>query len=88
MGELKDKNHQASGTDDSVAIVVVLVIFMVVLMAVSITDPFPDGKSLGVTEFIMLWFREILTVGLFVIIGVAWLFKTIRKKRIRGDAKG
>lgn len=83
MGELKDKDHRSSGSDDSVVIGVVLVIFMVVMMAVSTIYPFPDGKSLGVGDFIMLWFREILIIGLFLVIGVAWLIQLIRKRMSR-----
>lgn len=88
MDTLKDKDRQSSPSDSSsIGFVLFLVLVMVLLMGISTIYPFPDGKSLSVTDFILLWSREILIVGLFVIIGFAWLFQIVRKKHIRRETK-
>jgi hypothetical protein len=88
MPESNDKDRQSPDSgSSSVGIVVAVVIFMVVLMWGSTTYQFPDGTFLGVGDFILLWFREIIIVGLFVVVGIVWLFQVFRKKLVRRNAK-
>jgi hypothetical protein len=51
-------------------------------MVASIYYPFPNGKAMTVSDFIQLWFLEIIIIGfvavVFLIAGVHWLWRRLQ----------
>jgi len=58
------------------------------MMIGSIYYPFPSGQSMTVTGFIQLWFREVITLAVivvvFIIVGFSWLRRLLKQRR-RGE---
>ena len=52
------------------------ILILVILMIVSIYYPYPNGKSLGFWNFVIIWFRELVILGVFLILFFAWIIKT------------
>ena len=51
-------------------------------MIVSVYIPTPNGKPMTVSDFIQLWFREIIIFGsvavAIVVAGIHWLWRQLR----------
>lgn len=70
--------------------IVFLVLAMVCVMVFSLYYPFPDGKSLNLTGFLKLWFREIILMSAVLAFCLVYLIKktiaSASKTRAKKDA--
>ena len=75
-----DKNHAIiEPTDRSFLVWLVVSIVMMVLVAITFfTYPFP-GKEATLLDFIKIWLREVLVLGLIVVGLVIWLYNKVKQ---------
>ena len=85
--ESHSKPHPTSG--GKLWLVAVGVLVLLLGMVASIYYPYPGGKSLGLGNFLLLWFRELLillVVVVVVLIGaISKMRKSLRAKTASGD---
>jgi hypothetical protein len=61
----------------------ILAIFVVLLLMIySIYYPYPSGHSLDIAGFVMLWLRELIFLGVLLLViiyaGASWLWRRLR----------
>jgi hypothetical protein len=83
MTDPASSNEKQNKADLGFGFVVALLI-MLAIMVGSIYYPYPNGKHLDLWGFVALWAREIIIVGLSLLVvialAIAWLFRLIRGK--------
>jgi hypothetical protein len=50
-----------------IAIIVFCIVVLLACMVASIYYPYPNGQSIGIKSFVMLWFRELFILGAILI---------------------
>jgi hypothetical protein len=56
-------------------------------MVASIYYPYPNGQSIGIKSFVMLWFRELFILGAIlvaiILAGGSWLWRNFKESKSR-----
>jgi hypothetical protein len=75
-------SDQDSRSPDSGAVVkaIVCIAVLVAGMAWFVTYEWPSGKSIGLGDFLIFWFRELAILGGLLLLLIVWAIQAIRGK--------
>lgn len=82
-----DQNNQSKSNAGAVATVAVCAVVLVAGMAYFATYDWPSGKGGSLGDFLMFWFRELLALGIALVVLVAWAIHAVRGKSRLGREK-
>lgn len=80
-----DANTQSRSAKRHVVMLLLAIVAMVAVLLGSLYYPSPSGQALGVKNFVLLWFRELIILlfaaVVFIALGVGWLRRRIHRHR-------
>jgi hypothetical protein len=82
-----DQDNQSKSNAGAVATVAVCAVVLVAGMAYFVTYDWPSGKGVSLGDFLMFWFRELLALGIALVVLIAWAIHAVRGKSRVGRVK-
>jgi hypothetical protein len=82
-----DRDNQSKSIASSVATVAVCAVVLVAGMAYFVTYDWPSGKEVSLGDFLMSWFRELIGLGIALVVLIAWAIHAVRAKLRIGREK-
>ena len=77
----------SEGDPNAAAKFAVSIVIILAGMACLLTYDWPSGKQVSVADFVMYWFRELLILGLVLVVLVVVAFQKLRAK-LRPSSEG